>query len=400
MLGKLIRFELRKTLRGKFFPLVLCLLLAVNMLLQCGLQEWYDWQNSPYNPAPGEISFWESAENARRSTDYLREWYTQLGDLTPAECAAFENTMKEKYGEDVFEDLSPAAETDDLTAIIHYQSILQWNEDCWEALDEVVSSAKSFGRKALEAQDNYEIRRNKQIIRLYSAERGRITGPIVGWDDLLFHTNTMMLVFLMVLLSSAGTFSDERDKQTWLLLHTSKNGKGMTLAAKYLSGAILASGLTILFQLTSLCGALFREGLLGAAQPAAAIEQLRLFPYPFTVWQYALLQLGCQIFAAALLSVLLNTVSALCKSSILSYGLGAVLLGACLLPIYAPPRQAWLSGPLALSDPLRFFDSFCTADLFGFPVLWVIVLAALWILLGGICILLAHRVHHRKGRAV
>ncbi len=90
----------------------------------------------------------------------------------------------------------------------------------------------------------------------------------------------MLLVFLMVLLTCAGNVSGERDRQTWLLLHTAKNGKGKTLTAKYLAGAASAAVLTILFQLTSLGAILFRGGLLGFNQPVAALEQLRLFPIP------------------------------------------------------------------------------------------------------------------------
>ena len=42
MLGKLARFELKKQLSGPFFIIVLCLLLAVNVLLTCGIREYTD----------------------------------------------------------------------------------------------------------------------------------------------------------------------------------------------------------------------------------------------------------------------------------------------------------------------------------------------------------------------
>lgn len=50
-----------------------------------------------------------------------------------------------------------------------------------------------------------------------------------------------------------------------------------------------------------------------------------------TVWQYALLALACQVFAAVVLSILLSTVSALSKSSVISYAVGALLLGGTFL---------------------------------------------------------------------
>lgn len=41
-MGRLIRFELKKMLSGKFFWIALCLLLAVNILLSCGAWELYN----------------------------------------------------------------------------------------------------------------------------------------------------------------------------------------------------------------------------------------------------------------------------------------------------------------------------------------------------------------------
>ena len=42
MIRKLIRFELKKQLAGPFFVIALCLLLAVNILLTCGIREYTD----------------------------------------------------------------------------------------------------------------------------------------------------------------------------------------------------------------------------------------------------------------------------------------------------------------------------------------------------------------------
>ncbi len=76
--------------------------------------------------------------------------------------------------------------------------MLQWNEENRESYESVLRAAKAFGREALEEGDNYGIRRNLQIIRLYSQPRGEITGPVRGWSDFLFDNPAMLLVFLMV----------------------------------------------------------------------------------------------------------------------------------------------------------------------------------------------------------
>lgn len=419
MLGKLTRYELKKLLGGKFFLTALCLLLAVNVLLNCGIQDFLTWMEAvekgeTLGEVPEESThFWGYMAGCRRTAELLRKRYAVFEDMTLEERTAFETAMREKYGGDVFnpffiptDEMMTAPgyfgeETSDFGYISDYSGLMSSNQSIQEDRERAVRAAQAFGREALEDGDNYGIRRNLNIIRLYTVPQPKVASPIRGWNVFLLETPfTMLLVFLLVLLSCAGSVSGENDKQTWLLLHTAKNGKGKTLAAKYLAGAIGAAGFTVLFQLVALGAVWFQDGLLGASCPVSALQELRLFPYVMTVWQYALLVLACRTFAAVMLSVLLTSVSALSRSSVISYAAGALLLGGCLLLVYFPPKTEWLSGPLALSSPLKYFDSYCTANLFGFPVLWVVVQAALWGVLGAGCMFLAHRVYHRKRGAV
>lgn len=418
-MAKLTRYELKKLLGGKFFLAALCLLLIVNVLLNCGIQEFSDKMKALENgTAAGMIPeesrhFWTYMASSRSATASLRKQYAAFAALREEERADFENAMRETYGEDVFdpffvptdEMMMPSGyfgeRMNDFSAVVAYGELCRDDEAIREDRDRAVRAAQAFGREALKDGDNYGIRRNLDIIRLYGVPQRRVTAPIRGWNEFLLKTPlSMLLVFLLVLLCCAGSVSGENDRQTWLLLHTAKNGKGKTLAAKYLAGAICAAGFTVLFRLVELGAVWFRGGLLGAKCPVTLLTELRLFPFTMTVWQYALLTLACQILAAVALSVLLTTVSALCRSSIVSYAAGAVLLGGCLLPVYFPPRAEWLSGPLSLSAPLKYFDSYYTANLFGFPVLWALAQAVLWCVLGAGCAFAAHKVYHRKRGAV
>lgn len=418
MIGTLTRYELKTSLGNTFFLIVLCLLLIVNLLLHCGLQNYLLVKNAVENgegmggePGQEAITFWDQMAGTRRNVTFLRQLYAPFSKLSSEELAAYEASMREKYGDEVFDSLLPTEEMlevpgyfggnwSDFDYIFYYQMLLQDNQKIAETMDSVLNGARAYGREALEAGDDYGIRRNLKIIGLYSVPRERITSPVIGWDTFLFENVSMLLVFLLVLFICAGSVAGENDRQTWLLLHTSKNGRGKTLAAKYLAGILSAAGLTVLFQLVTLGAVWFSNGLLGIGQPAAALEELLVLPYTLTVGQYILLNLACQIFAAAVLSVLLTTVSALSKSSVISYAAGVLLLGLCLLPVYAPPRAEWLAGPLSLSRSLKYFDSYYTANLFGFPLLWVVVQAVLWCILGAGCVFLAHKVHYRKRGAM
>mgnify|MGYP005764113249 FL=1 len=418
-MGTLIRFELKKMLGGRFFPIALGLLLAVNILLNCGIPNYLLVREAVVSgtalgsETPETFTYWSYTAGNRQITAGKAERYGALSRLTAEEEAAFVAAMEEKYGEDAFvpfrpdwpeEALQPSGYFEglpDSVVITAYRDLLDMDQQIEEARADVIPAAQRFGREALEDGDNYGIRRNLDIIRLYSEPQARAAADVVGWNTFLLETpSTMLLVCLLLLLACAGSVSGENDRQTWLLLHTARYGKGRTLAAKYIAGAVTAVGLTVLFQLAALGAVWFYGGLLGAAGPVTAIVELRLFPYVMTVWQYALLALACQAFAAVALSVLLTTVSALSPTGVVSYAAGTVLLGGCLLLAYFPPRAELLSGPLALSVPLRYFDTYYTADLFGFPVLWALVQAALWCLLGVGCVVLAHRTYHRKRGAV
>ena len=412
MVRKLIRFEIKKQLSGPFFVIALCLLLVVNVLLTCGIREYTDTKKDfeEKNGTEFPWDFWEYRggfiEGILSGTKRDKESYA----LIVENGEAFADAMVKKYGEDA---LDPGARLpeeaykapgyfgenwSDSTMLMAYQRAQTWNADLDAALHKAVEAAKAYGRDAVEEEDNYGIRRNIDVIQLYTVPRGEITSPIRGWAYFLFETPTMLFVFLLVLLACGGSFSIERERKTVYLLHTSKNGKGMTLAAKYLSGAVIAAGLTILFQAVTLASVWFKNGLLGLNQPAAAMEQLTMLSWPMTVWQYLLVQLICQILAAVILSVIVNTASALSKTSILSYVIGVLALG--LLFVAQSAKTEWLMGPLSLADTVRYFDSYCTANLFGFPVLWVLLQSVLWLVLCGAGIYAAHRLFHRKGKVV
>ena len=409
---KLIRFEIKKQLSGPFFVIALCLLLVVNVLLTCGIREYNDTKKEAEERSGQEFpwDFWEYRggfiEGILSGTKRDRASYA----LIVENGEAFADAMVKKYGEDA---LDPGARLpeeaykapgyfgenwSDSTMLNAYQKVQTWNADMDAALHKAVEAAKAYGRDAVEEGDNYGIRRNIDVIQLYTVPRGEITSPIRGWGYFLFDTPTMLFVFLLVLLACGGSFSIERERKTVYLLHTSKNGKGMTMAAKFLSGAVLAAGLTILFQAVTLASVWFKEGLLGLNQPAAAMEQLTMLSWPMTVWQYTIVQILFQVLAAVLFSVLVNTASALSRSSVIAYVVG--VLGLALLLAAQSIKTEWLMGPLSLGDTVRYFDSYCTANLFGFPVLWVILQSVLWIAISALGLYAAHRVFHRKGTVV
>ena len=416
MTGKLVKFELKKIWSSRFLCLALCALLMINVALLCGTKDWMEIQSLAQSGVDGGEeygTFWRAMETMRKTTDIFRTSFAPFANANAEEIDYFASLAKEKYGDGIFDGdyLEPTEEMlnahsffdgsrDDYSVIQDYRNILWRNESARDARERVVEAAKQYGRDALEKGDDYGVRRNQAIIRLYSAPRQRFTTPVRSWGIFLFDSPSMLFVFLLLLLACSGSVSGENDRRTVLLLHTSRNGKGKTLAAKYISGAISATGLVLLFQLAAVGAIWFNCGLLGLSQPAFSLSELTLCPWSITVWQYLLCSLGCQMLSAVILSSLFLSVSALGRTNLISYGIGALLLGLFLLPVYVIPKTEWLAGPLALSSPLRFFERYYDANIFGFSVPWIVVLALLWTAFSIAAAILAAKMYHRKGKVV
>lgn len=423
MIGRLTRFELKKTLGGKFFLTALCLMLLLNLLLNCGIREWYEVQDLVRQESSmvdnlsnqQKNNFFALMKSARVVAGVCKQNWKQYAQLTPEDKTALAETLKERYGENVLDrdffvptdeminttGTLEGSDENDLGLIMNLQVVEGRNQDEEENRQRVLKSAKRLGQDAVKKGDSYNIRRNLRVLKLYAEPRQPSTAPTIrGWSDFLFGSSTMLLVYLMVLLACAGSFSNERESQALFLLHTAKNGKTKTLLAKYLSGAVTAAGLVLLFQAVTVGAIAFKTGIFGASEPIYILDGMDYCPFRLTIGQYACLTMLGWMLCAVILSVILNTISALSKNSVISYGVGAVALGGSIALAYAKPRIEWFSGPLAFTWNNRFFESYYSVNLFTFPLWWGLTLVIFWAIVGILCIVLADRVFHRKRRAL
>ena len=414
MLRTLIRYECKKSIGNRFFLIVLCLFLLVQMVWIGGLQEWLEYQDyleqlSLHGMEPAKkMTVVELLAESRMVTEQIRKEHGVIGQLSPEEQSMFVSAMEQKYGENVFDPMEMVTTEEmfapsgyfsgfqDYVMIDTYNQLHVWNQAIDSVRQQVVDTASALAEQAAADGDNYALRRNQNIIRLYREPLSNITSGVYGWNTYLADNNISFLAAFLVLLACSGSVSAEHDHKTWMLLHTAKNGKQKTLVAKYLSGALIAIVIVLLLHLASLCAVCYRSGFLGADQPVQALEQLSLCPYSLTVWQFALLRLMCQMAGAALLSLLLTTISAFSKSGILSYGAGTILLGGFLLLEFFLPHNGWLVSPMTLCYPHKYFDSYYTANLLEYPVSWVIVHTVLWISIAWVLSYLADLIYHRK----
>lgn len=413
-MGRLIQFELRKALKSKFFLIVFCLAVLVSFLLQCGIPVYQDYVQGvkEYDPTLPVETFFEYMDGHRRVSRLWKEEAASYSAIPEEEHIRITAALKEKYGEDVLtnyffidsEEIRQAPGCSGTLADFDYLSVAEYlhslNTDAEEQVNTVLRSAEAFLKEAQTAGDIYGVRRNEEILRLYSMPREKITTYICHTGDAFLNTPSMLFVCLFVLLTAAASVAGEHDRRTWLLLHTARNGKEKNLLAKYISGWLIGAGLTVTFQAVSIAALYFQGGIVGADQPVTIIDELVLCPWPIRVWQYALLSLACQVFTAVIFSTLLTTVSAFSKNGVIAYGIGSLILGGCLLLLYFPPKTEWLAGPLALAEPCKYFARYHVCNLFGVPVLWAAIHGVVWTFCAAALILIAAGVYCRKRRVV
>lgn len=384
-MGRLICFELKKIVANRFFLIAICTVSLLCFMLQCGVQEYQDYlrgvEAARQNGEPAEaISFFEYVSIDRKAAQLSKKSFDEIAAMSDEELQeAISSNEEYRFSVEMLEHLNRTAD---------------------EKLDAVLQSAELF-RKEAEAEGYvFGVRRNEEILRLYSIPRKSITAHIPYGGDTLINSPAMLLVFLLILLTAAPSVAGEHDRRTWLLLHTAREGKLKTLLAKYISEWFIGGGLTLAMQAVSLLAVYFKGGRLGAGQPVTAIGELTLCPYPLAVWQYAIISLACQIFTSVLLSTILTSISAFSKNELTAYVSGALVLGVCFLLLNFSVNDDWLAGPLALAEPWKYLNRYHVCDLFGMPVPWYTVHAVVWALCAAVLVLVTGRVYCRKRRAV
>lgn len=413
-MSKLVYYELKKAIFTRFFLLAFCAAALLNFLLQCGIQDYQNYLDGirySGEAAPDHVeSFFDYMAVERSMAHYLDKRDKTVSAMSKEEHTVTLLALEEKYGENVREDYFDfmmerpemqeipgcLTEISDLDYLDCIHEMEAHNSSVNQKLEDVLKSAEIFLLEAEADGNQYEIHRNKEIMRLYALPREKISSNVRKSGEALFGSPTMVFVYLLILLITATSVAGEQDRRTWLLLHTARDGKGKTLLAKFISGWIAGIGLTLILQLVSLLSFFFKGVCLRWVQPVTAIDELVLCPYPLLIWQYVLLSVSCQIFTVLALSTILTTVSALSKNSVIAFLSGGLILCVSLLLYHFIPGSEVLAGPLALAEPVRYFCQYYVCNLLGLPVLWAVIHVVAWTAISAALLFIANKVYHRK----
>lgn len=400
MTGKLVLYELKKSLKDRFVKVAAVVLLVISAVPFWLLGDYADAMRQNKAAGVQAISLPAYVRNVHDAGKERTEKSRIFTGLTALEREAFEDRMREKYGEDVFtsEFFIPqegmtelpgvlGEKVSDLDAVYMVRDLMRENKEIQGDLESVIKSAKALGRDAVRNEDDYAVRRNLEIIELYSVKRKEARGIVLGWDRFLFSRQSAVCAFLLILLVSAGSFAREKDEGIRNFLMTTRNGRGRTAFAKCAACGITGGAAAFLCWLASLAGTGLTVGLCGHEESVCRLAELRYCPWPLTIGEYALIMLLCQMMAGAFVAILLAALSAVMPGGAESYAAGVLLLGVFLRLLYALPRREYLAGPASLADPRRFFASYYVANIFGYPVPWLLLQA---LLMTAACILFAY----------
>ncbi len=240
--------------------------------------------------------------------------------------------------------------------------------------------------KAEIAGNSYEIRRNKTLIAGYSAPLPVNYYLNDGYNALIGKSYLGYLPYLLVILMTAGAFSSDRQSGSWMWLNASRRGRGTVAVAKYAAAGCLAFFTSLLFSVTAIAVTGIKFGLPGLNMPlASTLSGAEMTPYQLTVWQFLLLYTLIPALGAVFLSAVCCLISQYNRNSFLSMGLCVVFAGLSFGYGIVTGLQSYTAEPLKLPnilnwlDPLAYLFKYNTANIFGFPVSWIWVHAALWV---------------------
>ena len=365
----MIRYELKKLLRGRPVGL-LTVLLLLNVFLAARLQ------------APGEG--WGFGAND------IQTLYAAMDELEPQEAAARLELLEEQlldalWNNDDYEPLITGdlyadralvgAVAERVRETAGYSTYLE-NVLTTQAylLTLPVYQAEGFDRQDLIVSGEvYSRLRDVKPQLCYTGMAETLPGGRV----------TDVILFLAALLAALTLFSEEREHRTLLL--PLKRGRGPLFAAKLAAGGILlVLGVCLLYGSNLLIG-LLRCGMTPLSAPIQSIYGFQQSPWHITVGEYYALFLLSKLFAALCVFGVLSLACNSMRTPVGAAGLAAFLLFCAARPEAADRPIHTACSALRLWDSERSFQTYYNLNLFGNPVSDGLFTLVVWTCTSAIC---------------
>lgn len=219
--------------------------------------------------------------------------------------------------------------------------------------------------------NDFEAAKNKQIAADFSGRVIPVFYDTRGYEVLLSYDYSAMLVLLFSIFALCGVFVTERETDMYMLLRTTKNGTGSSVAAKLTAATIFV---------IVICAAFFGQDFLSIyfasprnevlQSPVYALRALESTGLSMTVWQYFLWATIVKTVGILACCTMILLVSSLFKQTLGAFFTSlALLLGSVALQEFCQgklPLRWFNPMELVISRELVYRDAF--VNVFGLPV--------------------------------
>ena len=386
---RLMIHEIKKTMLSRFIWLMTLLLFAVVLL-------------DAYSP-------WDEVRKNRDSMEYLSvDLLTGIPDMSVVERNELFDYLHS------FQSHFPSGEEQakpgkyletismDLLASIYFERAQVRIAEVTANRELFISNAKRLGRKAIDEDDVFAMRRNADIIQSFSVTPDWEWSGTHGWDLLFSNRLSGIVGMLFVLGIGANCFSKEKETSAYSLIYTTKNGHNKTAGAKLLTTACLAFFFSVVSSLLVLLFHSVKDGIWTFSMPISMIDGFSSSPLNISVGQYFVITMIFRAFGAIYLSAIICLISVLCSSSLKSYIISSLFLSGSF------GYSFWLTNQssnevLRVFDitswtrPTEYFSRYYVMNLFDYPADWYQIHFAAAVLVMIVCVFLVLRLHQRKG---
>ena len=284
-------------------------------------------------------------------------------------------------------------------AVADYQRFVTTCADAAAMRRQFAETARSLGREALAAGDDYGVRRNIAIVTAYSVERPIGVRPTDGWNAYFSYAPDDVCVLLLVLLAVILSAITDHAAHAHKILYTTPNGRSATLAAKLGAVSLVALLLTVLFTATNLLGVYARYGLWTWRAPLYAVAYMAATPLNVTIGQAVGLTALQQGLGAVLVGCMLTCVTVgLGHRPRALMAAGGALGGVwALCGLFGNTPMLYMWSVRVWLHPAAQLATFQDVDVFGYSVPTAMWYAGMWILMD-IALFVAARaaVNHAK----
>lgn len=253
------------------------------------------------------------------------------------------------------------------------------------------------------AGNSFEAEKNRWIAADFSGRSIPAFSDTRGYEVLMEYDYSAMLVLLLTIFGLCGFFVTERETEMYMLLRTTKNGSGATVAAKLTAAVLFVVTVCALFFATDFLVIYFTGGRNEAlGSPVYALRYFESTPLNMTIGQYFLWAAGVKTLGALACGCVILLVSSLSNQMLTAFfaSFGVVLGGVMLQEVCRTRFTLKWFNPLELIMVRDIVTENVFVNVFGLAVhLYAFVLVGILLTMGAVMagVLYCNRSYHTRG---